>query len=285
MKRKTKLLLALAVVVLGGVRGFGQEVSADRLTVPFSDPSRPGVVKVGLLNGGITVRGYEGKEVLVEARVRPEDGAEGESRDEDDKERQAKGRGMRRIPVASTSLTVEEEENVITVGTGSYNRTIDVSLQVPMKTSLKLSSVNDGDINVEGVTGEIEVNNTNGGVTLTNVSGTVVAHSLNEDVVVRLTKVDPEKSMSFTSFNGDIDVTLPPDVRLKAKVKTDNGDLYSDFDIRLEQSTQKVEEDTRKKGGKYRVQLEKAMYGTINGGGPEFQFATFNGDIYLHKGK
>jgi len=35
--------------------------------------------------------------------------------------------------------------------------------------------------------------------------------------------------------------------------------------------------------GKYRVQFDKATYGLINGGGPEIQLTTFNGNIYIRK--
>jgi DUF4097 and DUF4098 domain-containing protein YvlB len=48
---------------------------------------------------------------------------------------------------------------------------------------------------------------------------------------------------------------------------------------------QPVVEDSRGKGGKYRVRLERAIYGSINGGGPEIQFKDFNGNIYIRKGK
>lgn len=291
MKRKIETLLCAMSVLILFTSIFGQEIPADRVTVPLSDPGRPGLIEAGLLNGGITVKGYEGKEVLVEARVRADgDLSENENENEDDdhdrdRKRQNKKQGMRRIPITSSSLSVEEENNVIKIEVGSMNRTVDLTIQVPVKTSLKLSSVNDGDIKVENVQGEIEVNNTNGSVTLTNVSGSVVAHALNDDVIVTLTKVEPDKSMSFTSLNGDIDVTFPPDVRARVRMKSDNGDFYSDFDIRLEAQTKKVEQDSRQKGGKYKIQVEKAMYGSINGGGPEFQFATFNGDIYIRKGK
>jgi hypothetical protein len=45
----------------------------DRVSVTLSDPSRPAMVKAGLVNGGITVKAYEGKEVVVEARPRNRD--------------------------------------------------------------------------------------------------------------------------------------------------------------------------------------------------------------------
>jgi hypothetical protein len=34
-----------------------------------------------------------------------------------------------------------------------------------------------------------------------------------------------------------------------------------------------------------RVGVDTSIYGTVNGGGPEFELRTFNGDVYLRKGK
>ena len=39
--------------------------NTNRLTVPFSDPSRPGTVNVSLFQGGITVRASTGRDVIV----------------------------------------------------------------------------------------------------------------------------------------------------------------------------------------------------------------------------
>jgi DUF4097 and DUF4098 domain-containing protein YvlB len=86
-------------------------------------------------------------------------------------------------------------------------------------------------------------------------------------------------------LNGDIDVTFPSEVKATISMKSDNGAIFSDFDIKLEQTTRRVEEGGKGKGGKYRIRLEKAMIGTINGGGPEIQFSTFNGDVIIRKGK
>ena len=252
--------------------------SGDRITVPFSDPSRPHTLKVGLINGGITVKGYDGKDAIIETR-----GGQSSEREHHRAPRSAEG--MKRITNTALGLTAEEEDNVLTVG-AHPGREADLVIQVPVNTSLKLSCINGGDIVVDRISGEIEVNNTNGGVTLTNVSGSVIAHALNKDVVVKLNKITPDKSMSFSSLNGDIDVTLPADTKARVKLKTDNGDIYSDFEIRMDASArQPVIEDGRPNRGKYRVRIDHAMFGTINGGGPEFQFQTFNGNIYIRKAK
>jgi len=256
-----------------------QEIPADRVSVPFGDASRPGVVKVNLMSGGITVKGYDGKEVVVEARLRVGKSSKKEKADN-------KAEGLKRIEIATTGLTVEEEDNVVSVSTGPMGHAVDVSIQVPTSTSLKLGCMDEGGILVEKVRGEIEANNRNGPVTLSNVSGVVVAHSLNGEVRTQMDQVTPDKPMSFSTLNGDIDVTLPPDIKAKVKLETQNGAIYSDFEIGLDKNPRPpAVEDGRKDGGRFRIVFDKGVVGTINGGGAEIQFKTVNGNIHIRKGK
>jgi DUF4097 and DUF4098 domain-containing protein YvlB len=96
--------------------------------------------------------------------------------------------------------------------------------------------------------------------------------------------VDAQKSMAFSSLNGNIDVTFPADLKATVSMRTDNGEVYSDFDIQLQATNpQPAVEDGRGKGGKYVVRVEKTVKGTINGGGQEIQFKNFNGNIYIRK--
>src|SRR6185437_10623447 len=175
-----------------------------------------------------------------------------------------------------------EEHNVISIG-GPMLRG-NLTIQVPYATSLQLRTLNGGDIVVDHVSGEIDVNNLNGAVTLTDVSGSVLAHSLNGRIVATLDRVTPGKPMSFSTLNGNIDVTLPADVKANVKMKTDNGAVYSDFDVKLNASNNApVVEDGRAHGGKYKVKFDKWTVGSINGGGTEIQFTTFNGNIMIRK--
>ena len=48
-------------------------------------------------------------------------------------------------------------------------------------------------------------------------------------------------------------------------------------------NTKPVIEDGRGRGGKYRIRMDRGVYGSINGGGPEYLFQTMNGDILIHK--
>ncbi len=264
------------LVLLGAGLAWPQD-SGDRFTVPFSDPSRPHTLKISLINGGITVKGYDGKEAIIESHGGGGDGEE--------HHRPPRGaEGMKRVGNTAMGLTATEEDNVLTIS-AFPGREADLVVQVPVNTSLKLSCINGGDIVVDHISGEIEVNNTNGGVKLTNVSGSVIAHALNKNVEVKLNQITPDKSMAFTSLNGDIDVTLPADAKARVKMKTDNGEIYTDFDIKLDASGSKPVVEDDRAHHRYRVRVDHAMYGTINGGGPDLRFETFNGNIFIRKAK
>lgn len=269
------LFVATLAVILIGQPLWGQ--SGNRVNVPISDPTRPVTLRAHLLNGSITVKGADVKEVTVEAKSRNGEDSDREGRSE-------RSQGMKHIPMTSTGLNVEAENNQVRVSTDSVQRTVDLIITVPVHTSVSLQTVNDGNILVTGVDGELDVNDVNGEVDLKNISGSAVAHALNGHVVATFNRVDPSKQMAFSSLNGDIDVTFPADLKATVSMRTDNGEVYSDFDINLTSSApQQTVEDDRGKGGKYRVKIDKNVKGTINGGGQEIQFKNFNGNIYIRK--
>ncbi|MGC2389862.1 MAG: DUF4097 family beta strand repeat-containing protein [Candidatus Acidiferrum sp.] len=266
-----------AVAAAFGVAAIAPAVQAqtqsgsDRIVVKLDDPARAAFVKASLVNGGITVKAYDGKEVIVEARARNEEAEKPSS-------------GPKRLNISTTGLSIEEENNEVRVSTESYARTIDLTISVPVHTSVKLRAVNDGDIVVTGVDGDLDVDDINGSVTLNNISGSAVAHALNGHVHANFVKVNAQKPMAFSSLNGDIDVTFPADVKANVSIKSDRGDVFSDFDVQLQASApQQVVEDGRANGGKYRVKIDKTVHGTVNGGGPEYQFTNFQGQIYIRK--
>lgn len=251
---------------------FAQD-TGDRVTVPFRDPSKPRTLVVKVINGGMTVRGYDGRDVIIEAQ-----GSGNRPR----RSSSNPPPGMHRLEINNSGLDVTEDNNVMTIQAGVMHST-ELNIQVPVHTSLRLTTLNGGKIQVENVDGEIEAENMNGAVTLTNVAGSVVANSMNGRVTVALDRATPNKTMSFSTMNGAIDVTLPSDIKANVRMRTDNGEIYTDFDVKLEGSHPAQVDDQRKNGGRYRVRVDKTMYGTINGGGPEVRFTTYNGNITIHK--
>ncbi|MFO7865545.1 MAG: hypothetical protein R6V02_01860 [Candidatus Aminicenantes bacterium] len=281
MKKKAKnqsmpVLLALFLTAVF-TPGFARENSVDRATVPFSNPSQPGTVKVQVYRGSITVQGYDGQEVIIEAGLRTMRTAP--------RDRNPKAEGMTLLRANTTGLTIMEEDNVMTVGTLSLHQSVDISLQVPRRTSLKLKAFQGGDIVVENVAGEIEANNHGGSLLMSGIAGSVVAHIFNGEVKIVFTGITPDKPMSFTTFNGDIDVTLPANVKTDVMIKSVRGDIYSDFKIKLNPLLEKSERAMGIRSAVRRPRIPTGEYltGTINGGGPVYQFESFTGDIFIRK--
>lgn len=279
MKQPNYFFYLIPIVLAALVNAQPTHAQNDnRIQVPLADPARPASVRAHLLNGSITIKGADVKEITVEAHTRDDGrgGGRGEGR--------GPSLGMKRIPMTSTGLNVEAEKNEVRISTDAIQRTVDVAVTVPVHTSLSLKTVNDGNILVTGVDGELDIDNVNGDVTLKSISGSAVAHALNGKVLATFNRVDPQKQMAFSSLNGDIDVTFPADLKANVNMRTDNGEVFSDFDVQLTATApQQVVEDGRSQGGKYRVKIDKSVKGKINGGGQEITFKDFNGNIYIRK--
>lgn len=251
---------------------LAQDAGVDRVTVPFSDPNAPKKLSISLVNGTITVKTHASKEAIVEAK-----GAGARTQ-------KPPPPGMRRIDNNTTGLRVEESGNSLKVSTDVPHHGTQVTVYVPADTSVKVSTVNGGGIEVQGVSGEVDAHSVNGSITVRNVSGAVVADVVNGKVTVVIDKITSDKVMSFSTLNGEVDVTLPADVKANLKVKSGHGETFSDFDI-VTRGTQTKPTEERSKSGRRRVRFDSALYGTINGGGPELQFSTLNGTIYIRKKK
>ena len=247
--------------------------AGERIAVPLTDPTRPATVHVPIVQGSITIRGVDRKDLLIQVRAGDDDS--GDSR------RKSDSSGLKRIQQPA-SLSVEEENNQVRVSAGMPSDTYDLNIEVPLKTNLEISTVNGGEITVEGVDGDLEVGNVNGGITLTRVGGSVVAHTTNGDVKVSLARVTPQKPMAFTTLNGDVDITFPVATRANLKLRSERGEILTDFDLKMtaDGSAPKIE-DTRQSGGRYRIEVNKVLSATINGGGPDFELRSFTGNIYL----
>jgi hypothetical protein len=231
--------------------------SSNQITVRFSDASRPGLLRVHLLSSPISIRAYSGNEVIIDAEPR---GPQVEP---------IAAGTLRRIDSGLGGIEVDEQANLIDIRSSVPNRRVRVNIQVPAKTNLDLSGINGGTIEVEGVDGDITIENTNGGVRANNVSGSIRAESLNGGVFVTMRNVTPGKSMSLSTMNGPVDLTLPPTVKASAKMQTRHGGIWTDFDIQQLASSG----------------VDNDYHGTINGGGPDLTLSTMNGNIFIRKGK
>lgn len=252
---------------------WAQNDKTEQLTVSLSDPGKPYKLNVDLVWGSITVMGYEGKEIVITTQA-----------DERRKHNNREVDGMKRLDGGNAAdIKAEEKNNKVTVNAEMVHRG-NLIIKVPQNGgTLKLSSVNDGNIMVSNVSGEMEISNTNGSIKMTNVSGSVVANTTNGNVLVSFKSIDNKAAMAFTSLNGNVDVTFPAGLKANVKLKTDHGNIYTDFDA--VNDAHKPDVTRTAKDGMYSLKIDDWIYGKIDGGGPEMLMKTMNGNIYLRKAK
>ncbi|UOQ51461.1 DUF4097 family beta strand repeat-containing protein [Hymenobacter cellulosivorans] len=253
----------------------------EQLVVPLSAPGKPGLLSVKLVNGSISVVGYGGKDVVVDVSSPGRSRDDDDDRDEDEKE---SAKGLRRIsPNPGFDVTVEEKDNKVYVKTNSWQQPIHMTVKVPQRFSLQLKTVNEGDIVVENVNGELELSNVNGAIVMRQVSGSAVANTVNGPIKAFFKTVTAGAPMAFSTVNGAVDVTLPPAAKASLKLKSDQGEVYSDFDLAPDKAPTKVNRTTQ--DGVYRLNIDSWTYGKLNGGGAEIMMKSLMGNIYLRKAK
>ena len=306
-----RMIIAFCVC-LPAVSALAGDSDSDSLVVSFSDPSSPGTIKTEILSGSITVRTHNSPDVLIISTDFNDENSTRNSRrvvrrgrhensrfnipkmpampaflggglkfkNEPDPE---KIKGLQKVQSSPFGINVEEDDNVIEINLpprAFMSGGRDLLLLTPKRTSLQLSAMG-GDVTISGISGEIEVEAMGGNINLTAISGAVVAHTMG-DIEASIDGVEPDAPMSFSTFGGDIDVSLPPTIKATL-ILSSHGDIYTDFDTSKRKQRKKVQKDDDEDG--FRVDVEKVLEIPINGGGPEIEFSNFTGDIYVRKGK
>lgn len=87
--------------------------------------------------------------------------------------------------------------------------------------------------------------------------------------------------MSFTTFNGDVDVTFPASLKGDLRIDAGRGDIYTDFDVTQQPVAPKVDRSSSRGGSRFEISGE--VHASVGGGGPSIHFKTFNGDVYIRK--
>lgn len=259
-------LLALAAVLMLVTSLHGQE----ELKVALSNPGKRGALHVETHRGPITVKGVNRQDVLV--RYKSMDGNE-------TKVTEAKN-GMKKISGGAPDLEIVEQDNSVYIESDSWNKGVELTIEVPTNFDLEVEAYNQGDVNVENINGKLAIESYNGSITAKQVGGTLIASTYNGPIKVTFTQIDANEPMAFDTYNGDVDITFPASLKGTFKMKTQQGDIYTDFDMSVSKGPAPVPKETNK--GK-RIVLDDWVRGSIGGGGADFTMRTHNGDIFIRK--
>ncbi len=258
-----------------------EEKNELRKTLQFPDPAAAKRLELDNLNGAIEVQGYAGRDVqLIVYQT-------------------FLGRSKEKIQEAREKVTLEisQEKNTIRLYVDApyrqrdgsmnyrgeryygYNANFDFVLKVPHDTGISLKTVNDGDIEVKGVHGDYEIENINGGIDMSEAAGSGRVYALNGEVKVLFQK-NPDGPSYFGSLNGDVELTFVSSLAATFRLKTFNGEVYTDFPVTYVASAQPIREQRR---GKSIYKYDRDFGVQVGKGGPEIELDAFNGDIHIMK--
>lgn len=276
--KKNFLTIALTLITLGlimiGSAAFAQSGGSE-FTVPLTDPAKRGKLKAHLNYGSITVKGTGRKDILVKYKAEAED---------EDRQHGKNGKnleGMKRVSGGGMDLEAAENNNYVKISSDSWNNKMDLEIEVPSGFDLDIHTYNDGDLMVSNIQGELVLTNYNGEITALNISGTAVATTYNGDIKITFDKITENTPMAYSTYNGDIDLTMPAATKATFKMKTEQGEIYTGFDMEITSSGPVQKKDS--KSGTFKIIIDDWKKGNINGGGAEMTMKNYNGDIYIRK--
>jgi putative adhesin len=279
--KKHVLIIGLALVTVGLIlitSSISSAQAQNEFTVPLSDPAKRGKLKAHLNYGSITVKGTARKDVLVKYKQEDEG-------DDDDRHDHNNGKksadGLKRVSGGGMDLEASELNNFVKVQSDSWNNKMNLEIEVPSGFDLEVHTYNDGDLVITNVQGAVELTNYNGEITALNISGSVVATTYNGEIKVTFDKVSEGSPMSFSTYNGDVDLTFPATLKASFKMKTEQGEIYTGFDMNITSSGPIQKKDA--KSGAFKLIIDDWKKGDVNGGGPEVTIKNYNGDIYIRK--
>ena len=260
---KVLAILALATAAFGQMRDNRDkemtcEKSGSDRQARSCEIREQSVAAVGVLtvdagrNGGASVKGWSGNEILVRSRV------EGWA----DSEADARSIGNQ-VQVDTSGGQVQAH------GPESANNSgwsVSFEIFVPQATSLTLKTVNGG-INVSDVRGSLRFDAVNGGINLKRLAGDVVGSTVNGGVNLELAgRTWDGSQVQVTTRNGGVNITVPETYSAHFHTETRNGGLRSDFPVSASGDVRSGSRDF-----------------SIGAGGPLIQVTTTNGGVSLKK--
>lgn len=157
-----------------------------------------------------------------------------------------------------------------------YDFKVNFTVKVPQGVNVHVSTVNEGDIEVENIQQAVVACNVNGNIRLKHMAGATRANTVNGDVDITYTN-NPDKDCRYYSLNGDIHAHFRKGLSANLSFESFNGDLFTNV-TKLEPLPVSVQQDT--KGDRTRYKLTGNRF-KIGEGGIHLDFETFNRNVYV----
>jgi Putative adhesin len=214
---RSLLLASLCTFAAAALRADDE---GETVKVKLSAPDKPSSLRIDVPWAEVHITGVDGDTVTVESTINQKGSKEGRSD------------GLRRLD-DEVSFELTEHNNVVSLRLAGENpwanHDAEFKISVPRTMALDVKTEIGGDLTVKDVAGDIEIANMNGEVRLEGLSGSTVVSTMNGEVHAIYAKA-PQKLVSITSMNGEIDLRVPADTKANVRLRTHNGSILTDFD-------------------------------------------------------
>ena len=167
----------------------------------------------GEANGGISVKGWDGNQVLVRAKVSTWAATSEQA-----------SQLSKKVAVKTSGNTLRADGPT----QGEEGWAVSYEVFVPRKTALALQTVNGG-ISLQDVDGEVSFEAVDGGISLSNVGGQVKGHTVNGGLDIKLAGTKWEGAgLDVATTNGGITWNVPKDYSAQLFTSTTMGSIKAD---------------------------------------------------------
>jgi hypothetical protein len=212
---RSLLLLAAALALAAGP--LRADESAAK--VAFSDPSKPGTLKIRVWHGEVAVHGSDVKEITVRSESAPETPTPRKD-------------GMR-VLSATAAYALTEKNNVVSLDYGPDSwggGSASFDITVPSSTSVVVVNSAHGDLMFEGLSGNVDVRLMSGDVRLKGISGGAVVETMKGDITADVRSLSATSPLSLSTMHGDITIRTPADAKANIRFRTHHGVILSNYD-------------------------------------------------------
>ncbi len=206
-------------------------------------------IVLNLETAQVSVEGYNGDEVIIEAENAPQIPEE--------------AKGLRPLSAGGTDNTGLGLATLITNGIMTISTVLKNNEDEPTKYKFKVPkqlSVSYGQRNgwcncdesipviIKNIDGEVNVKTNEMNIELNNVTGPIIAKSNSGKIKVIYDDKISEKPSSFVCYNGNIDITVSEKAKVSFDVNTNYGsrsNVFTDLDLKTVTTTEKKEDKSK----------------------------------------
>jgi urease beta subunit len=190
--------------------------------IRFSDPAKPGRLKIYVAQGDLTVRGDASSDAIAV-----------QSKLNNPSKKTKYNDGLRVLSDTASSFLLFEKNNVAEFSNGKDSwptgEGANFEITVPANTALEIQNGWNGSVKVERVTGDVEIKGLNCEVKLTDLGGGAIVETMNGEITASFAALPDKKPVSFSSMNGEVKLRVPADAKANVRFRTHNGAILTDF--------------------------------------------------------